>query len=177
MLDANRVWLCEYSYLQRFFSKGIQIIHRDLGTERGWHMPLGVWRNSPEAYIPPSDDRREARALIDGLKNQVGTFQQWTVESNPVTGSAHMDQVVAVQRGLDKLQAHVDTEYERGHKDAIREIQDQKDHDQMKNIVIIGITVVLLLCGVGVVMLQRYDEKQKHWGYATLGTILGFWLR
>jgi hypothetical protein len=40
-----------------------------------------------------------------------------------------------------------------------------------------AISLILLLCGVAVVMLQRYDANQKHWGYATLGTILGFWLR
>ena len=36
-----------------------------------------------------------------------------------------------------------------------------------------------LLAGMGalfVILAKRYDQKDKHWAYATVGALLGFWL-
>jgi hypothetical protein len=36
---------------------------------------------------------------------------------------------------------------------------------------------VVLVAGLAVILMRRYSPKDKHWPYATLGTILGLWLR
>ena len=41
----------------------------------------------------------------------------------------------------------------------------------------IGISVFLGAPAIFVVLSKRYQPREKHWAYSTLGTILGFWLR
>jgi hypothetical protein len=139
--------------------------------------PLRFVPSTQNSSYPFPSDKHETLAMIDGLKSQVGSLEQWSMAVDPKPINPAVEQVVAVQRNLDKLRTHVESEYERGHRDAMTEMQEQKDRDAVKNFVIIGFSAIVLICGVVVVMLERYDEKQKHWGYATVGTILGFWLR
>jgi hypothetical protein len=39
------------------------------------------------------------------------------------------------------------------------------------------ISTVFGAASLFIVLAKRYAPKDKHWAYATLGTILGFWLR
>jgi len=39
------------------------------------------------------------------------------------------------------------------------------------------VSIVLLSAGLFVILSERYDPNAKHWAYATVGTILGFWLK
>jgi hypothetical protein len=41
----------------------------------------------------------------------------------------------------------------------------------------IGLSVVLTAASLFVILRKDYGPKDKHWAYATIGTILGFWLR
>jgi hypothetical protein len=74
-------------------------------------------------------------------------------------------------------QMRISLAYEEGRRAAMEENAAQQQEKKAKDFVMMAVSLILLLCGVAVVMLQRYDANQKHWGYATLGTILGFWLR
>ena len=74
-------------------------------------------------------------------------------------------------------QMRISLAYEQGRRAAMEENAAQQQEKKAKDFVMMTISLILLLCAVAVVMLQRYDANQKHWGYATLGTILGFWLR
>jgi hypothetical protein len=38
------------------------------------------------------------------------------------------------------------------------------------------ITGILLLASLFVILAKRYSPADKHWAYATIGTIVGFWL-
>jgi len=38
------------------------------------------------------------------------------------------------------------------------------------------ISILVLAASLTVILLKRYSPKDKHWAYATVGTILGFWL-
>jgi hypothetical protein len=146
-------------------------------TERSWRMPLAFFQHDEAASYSLEHDKHDTLAIIDDLKSQVGTLERSNVPGDTKPNHSAVEQVVAVQRNLDKLRTNVDSEYERGHRDAMKEIQEQRDRDQAKNFVIIAISLIVLVCGVVIVMLERYDEKQKHWAYATVGTIVGFWLR
>jgi len=44
---------------------------------------------------------------------------------------------------------------------------------------VMKIVVTLLIGGaaVFVILSKRYGPKDKHWAYATAGTILGYWLK
>jgi hypothetical protein len=39
------------------------------------------------------------------------------------------------------------------------------------------VTIVLMLTCLFMVLSKSYDPNSLHWAYATLGTIVGFWLR
>jgi hypothetical protein len=38
------------------------------------------------------------------------------------------------------------------------------------------LSIVLLSATLFVVLSKKYDAKDKHWAYATIGLIVGFWL-
>ena len=38
------------------------------------------------------------------------------------------------------------------------------------------ISIVVLAASLFVILSKRYSPRDKHWAYATVGTILGFWL-
>jgi len=39
------------------------------------------------------------------------------------------------------------------------------------------VSSVVLAASLYVILSKRYTPQDKHWAYATVGTILGFWLR
>lgn len=39
------------------------------------------------------------------------------------------------------------------------------------------ISVALLAATLFVILSKRYDVKDKHWAYTTIGVIVGFWLK
>ena len=39
------------------------------------------------------------------------------------------------------------------------------------------VTIILMLTCLFMVLSKSYDPNSLHWAYATLGTIVGFWLR
>jgi hypothetical protein len=39
------------------------------------------------------------------------------------------------------------------------------------------VTIILLLACLFMVLSKSYDPNSVHWAYATLGTLVGFWLR
>ena len=39
------------------------------------------------------------------------------------------------------------------------------------------VTVLLLAAALFVILSKRYDAKDKHWVYTTVGIIIGFWLK
>jgi len=38
------------------------------------------------------------------------------------------------------------------------------------------VTCFVLAASLFVILAKRYSAKDQHWAYATVGTILGFWL-
>jgi hypothetical protein len=47
----------------------------------------------------------------------------------------------------------------------------------LKEWIQIGITLLLLAASLFVILSSRYGPKDKHWAYATVGTLIGFWLK
>ena len=41
----------------------------------------------------------------------------------------------------------------------------------------IVISIALLGAALFIILSERYDSNSKHWAFATVGTILGFWLK
>jgi len=41
----------------------------------------------------------------------------------------------------------------------------------------IAVSFLLGFPAIYVVLSKRYQAREKHWAFTTLGTILGFWLR
>jgi hypothetical protein len=39
------------------------------------------------------------------------------------------------------------------------------------------ISLMLLPCALFIILSSRYKPTDKHWAYATVGTIIGFWLK
>jgi hypothetical protein len=39
------------------------------------------------------------------------------------------------------------------------------------------VSLIVLLAALFVILSKRYPPKVEHWAYATVGTVLGFWLR
>jgi preprotein translocase subunit SecF len=39
------------------------------------------------------------------------------------------------------------------------------------------VTIVLLTAALFVILSKRFQPKDKHWAYATIGTLIGFWLK
>ena len=39
------------------------------------------------------------------------------------------------------------------------------------------ISIALLAATLFVILSKRYDSKDKHWAYTTIGLIVGFWLK
>src|SRR2546427_6777852 len=46
-----------------------------------------------------------------------------------------------------------------------------------RTIMQIVVSLVLLAAALFIILSERYDPNSKHWAFATVGTILGFWLR
>ncbi len=46
----------------------------------------------------------------------------------------------------------------------------------VRQLVQIIISVLLLLASLFVVLSSKYAPKDKHWAYGTIGTLVGFWL-
>jgi hypothetical protein len=46
-----------------------------------------------------------------------------------------------------------------------------------REIMQIFISIVLLLCSLYVILTKKYQAKDQNWAYATIGTILGFWIK
>jgi hypothetical protein len=40
-----------------------------------------------------------------------------------------------------------------------------------------AVSLIVLLAALWVILSKRYPPKVEHWAYATVGTVLGFWLR
>jgi hypothetical protein len=40
-----------------------------------------------------------------------------------------------------------------------------------------AITIIILLPSIFIILSSRYNPKDKYWAYATVGTLLGYWLR
>jgi hypothetical protein len=38
-------------------------------------------------------------------------------------------------------------------------------------------SAIILIPALYVILSKNYSPRDKHWAYATVGTILGFWLR
>jgi hypothetical protein len=47
----------------------------------------------------------------------------------------------------------------------------------MREWVQIIISVALLVASLFVVLSRKYEPKDKHWAYGTIGILVGFWLR
>ena len=43
-------------------------------------------------------------------------------------------------------------------------------------VVQVVVSGIVLFSSLTVILLKRYSPKDKHWAYASVGTILGFWL-
>jgi hypothetical protein len=41
----------------------------------------------------------------------------------------------------------------------------------------VGFTVVLLAGALFVILANKYTPTDKHWAYATIGTLIGYWLK
>jgi len=39
------------------------------------------------------------------------------------------------------------------------------------------VSVVSLAGGLFVILAKRYQSSDRHWAYATVGTIVGYWLK
>jgi hypothetical protein len=39
------------------------------------------------------------------------------------------------------------------------------------------VTLILLLASLFVILSGQYDPNSQHWAFATVGTILGYWLK
>lgn len=39
------------------------------------------------------------------------------------------------------------------------------------------VSLIVLLAALYVILSKKYPPKVEHWAYATIGTLLGFWLR
>jgi hypothetical protein len=39
------------------------------------------------------------------------------------------------------------------------------------------VSLALLAAALFVILSKRYDARDKHWAYTTIGMIAGFWLR
>jgi uncharacterized membrane protein len=39
------------------------------------------------------------------------------------------------------------------------------------------VTLILLLASLFVILSDQYDPNSQHWAFATVGTILGYWLK
>lgn len=53
-------------------------------------------------------------------------------------------------------------------------------NDTTSNVVIVMqviVSMVLLAAGLFVVLSTTYTPQAQHWGYGTIGSVLGFWLR
>lgn len=109
------------------------------------------------------------RPVPDTATNSTRPHSPAKAEKNPTASADNFTK--------DDLDARTSDAFERGRQAALAEVETRKQQDSLKTYVMIGITVILLLCGVAVIMMERYDANQKHWSYATLGTIVGFWLR
>lgn len=46
-----------------------------------------------------------------------------------------------------------------------------------KDVVQVIISVLLLAASVFVILSKSYGEKEQHWAYGTIGTLIGFWLK
>ena len=46
-----------------------------------------------------------------------------------------------------------------------------------RTIISIAVSAVLLLGGLFVILAKRYQPSDRHWAYATVGTIAGHWLK
>jgi hypothetical protein len=41
----------------------------------------------------------------------------------------------------------------------------------------VGVSLILLPATLFVILSSRYQPKDKHWAYSTLGMVIGFWLK
>ncbi len=39
------------------------------------------------------------------------------------------------------------------------------------------VSIATLVASLAIILLKRYEQRDKHWAYATIGTIIGFWVR
>ncbi|MGB0015036.1 MAG: hypothetical protein WBQ03_25815 [Candidatus Sulfotelmatobacter sp.] len=46
-----------------------------------------------------------------------------------------------------------------------------------KNIMPVVVSVILLIGGLFIILAKRYQPSDRHWAYATVGTIVGYWLK
>jgi len=46
----------------------------------------------------------------------------------------------------------------------------------IKPVMQVGISILVIAASLFVILSKRYAPRDKHWAYATVGTILGFWL-
>lgn len=53
----------------------------------------------------------------------------------------------------------------------------QGNPTNLKTIMQIVVSIPLLLGGMFVILAKRYQPSDRHWAYATVGTIAGYWLK
>lgn len=49
--------------------------------------------------------------------------------------------------------------------------------DNIRLTISVVISLIVLAPALWVILSKRYSPREKHWAYATIGTIVGFWLR
>jgi hypothetical protein len=48
--------------------------------------------------------------------------------------------------------------------------------DMLRAVMPALVSILVLIASLIVILMRRFSPRDKHWAYATIGTILGFWL-
>jgi hypothetical protein len=115
---------------------------------------------------------RQSKGTKESIAEAEAQVEYWTGEKERAEKkAATLEKAAADEETARKAQQAVD-EAEAKEKLAV----ERRDHF-LKAFVPVAVTLTLLVGALFVILSKRYTPADRHWAYATVGTLLGYWLK
>jgi hypothetical protein len=147
-----------YNHFQETLDKGVGLVSSPAAEqELRWKKLLAM---------------RQSNGNKENIAEAEAQVEYWTAEKErEEKRAAALEKAVADEETAKKAQQAAD-EAEAKEKQAV----ERRDHF-LKAFVPVAVTLILLTGTLFVILSKRYTPADRHWAYATVGTLLGYWLK
>lgn len=115
---------------------------------------------------------RQSNGSKESIAEAEARVEYWTGEKEREEKKAAALEKAAADEETARKAQQAEDEAEAKEKQAV----ERRDHF-LKAFVPVAVTLRLLVGALFVILSKRYTPADRHWAYATVGTLLGYWLK